>query len=181
MSSPKLWSSESTDSRVRKGEQLEAKGFIIATKKKKKNWRGRRRQPNTSVPKRTTTWPAGQDSNLQSSKVVPGDANARRFRSSSLSLVTWRSWNKMVSRLSPDGRLSLMAGGGEDASPLTGDPATASSVELLNVYLTGLVSVVQYLHGKDMKNFTELHLGAKQVLPGGRGSKCLPFTSYVTC
>lgn len=65
---------------------------------------------------------------LQSSKVVPGDANARRLRSSSLSLVTWRSWNKIVSRLSPDGRLSLMAGGGEDASPLTGDPATVSTL-----------------------------------------------------
>lgn len=73
-------------------------------------------------------WQAGQDFNLQSSKVVPGDANARRFRSSSLSLVTWRSWNKMVSRLSPDGRLSLMAGGGEDASPLTGEPATVSTL-----------------------------------------------------
>lgn len=50
----------------------------------------------------------------------------------------------MVSRLSPDGRLSLMAGGGEDASPLTGDPATASGVDVLNVYLTGLVGVVPY-------------------------------------
>lgn len=63
---------------------------------------------------------------LQSSKVVPGDASASRLRSSSLSLVTWRSWNKMVSRWSPDGRLSLMAGGGEDASPLTGEPAPVS-------------------------------------------------------
>lgn len=34
----------------------------------------------------------------------------------------------MVSRLSPDGRLSLMAGGGEDASPLTGEPATVSTL-----------------------------------------------------
>lgn len=65
---------------------------------------------------------------LQSSKVVPGDANARRLRSSSLSLVTWRSWNRMVSRLSPDGRLSFMAGGGEDASPFTGEPATVSTL-----------------------------------------------------
>lgn len=34
----------------------------------------------------------------------------------------------MVSRLSPDGRLSLMAGGGEDASPLTGEPARMSTL-----------------------------------------------------
>lgn len=33
----------------------------------------------------------------------------------------------MVSRLSPDGRLSLIAGGEEDASPLTGEPATAAT------------------------------------------------------
>lgn len=75
-----------------------------------------------------TIWQAGWDLHLQSSKVVPGDANARRLRSSSLSLVTWRSWNKMVSRLSPDGPLSLMAGGGEDASPLTGEPATLNTL-----------------------------------------------------
>lgn len=68
---------------------------------------------------------------LQSSKVVPGDANASRLRSSSLSRVTWRSWKRMVSRLSPVGRLSLMAGGGEDASPLTGEPAAARSRESL--------------------------------------------------
>lgn len=68
---------------------------------------------------------------LQSSKVVPGDASARRLRSSSLSLVTWRSWNRIVSRLSPAGRLSLMAGGGEEASPFTGEPATASTLAAL--------------------------------------------------
>lgn len=73
----------------------------------------------------------GGDLYLQSSKVVPGDAKARRLRSSSLSLVTWRSWNRIVSRLSPAGRLSLMAGGGEDASPFTGEPATASTLVVL--------------------------------------------------
>lgn len=34
----------------------------------------------------------------------------------------------MVSRLSPECRLSLMAGGGEDASPLTGEPAAERDV-----------------------------------------------------
>lgn len=68
-----------------------------------------------------------QDSHLQSSKVVPGDAKARRFRSSSRSLVTWRSCNMMVSRLSTVCRLSLVAGGGEAASPLTGEPALVST------------------------------------------------------
>lgn len=64
---------------------------------------------------------------LQSSKVVPGDARAKRLRSSSLSRVTWRSWNRMVSRLSPAGRLSLTAGGGDEAEPLPGgEPATVS-------------------------------------------------------
>lgn len=92
----------------------------------------------------TTTWQPGQDLHLQSSKVVPGDANARRLRSSSLSLVTWRSWNKMVSRLSPDGLLSLMAGGGEDASPFTGEPWTHYQM-LGHVSLTTSV-IIQMLH-----------------------------------
>lgn len=76
----------------------------------------------------TTIWQTGQDLHLQSSKVVPGDANARRLRSSSRSLVTWRSCSKMVSRLSPECRLSLIAGGGEDASPLTGEPGTVNTL-----------------------------------------------------
>lgn len=35
----------------------------------------------------------------------------------------------MVSRLSLAGRLSLMAGGGEDASPFTGEPARVSRLQ----------------------------------------------------
>lgn len=116
-------------------------------KKKKKSiysiWTVYALQPNTSAPKGGrgtvgTTWQSGNSSHLQSSKVVPGEASARRFRSSSRSLVTWRSWKRMVSRLSPDGRLSLMAGGGEDASPLTGEPAAwSTSSEAEAIYPKG--------------------------------------------
>lgn len=84
-----------------------------------------------------SAWQAGGDLYLQSSKVVPGDANASRLRSSSLSLVTWRSWNRIASRLSPAGRLSLMAGGGEEASPFTGEPETTTgTLEALVLFPT---------------------------------------------
>lgn len=87
---------------------------------------GKKKRNKTATT--TKTWQTGRDLHLQSSKVVPGDANARRLRSSSRSLVTWRSCNKMESKLSPECRLSLIAGGGEDASPLTGEPATVSTL-----------------------------------------------------
>lgn len=52
---------------------------------------------------------------LQSSKVDPGEDRARRFRNSSRSRVTWRSWNKMVSNFSFICLTSITAGGGDDA------------------------------------------------------------------
>lgn len=55
------------------------------------------------------------EGHLQSSKVVPGEARASRLRSSSRSLVTCLSWNRMASPFSLVGRLSLSAGGGEEA------------------------------------------------------------------
>lgn len=103
---------------------------------------GKRRESSQTEPGPTgqkaaaSAWQAGGDLYLQSSKVVPGDASARRLRSSSLSLVTWRSWKRIVSRLSPAGRLSLMAGGGEEASPFTGEPATAGTLATLVLLLT---------------------------------------------
>lgn len=60
---------------------------------------------------------------LQSSKVVPGEARASRLRSSSRSLVTCLSWNRTASPFSLAGRLSLSAGGGEEAL----EPATLST------------------------------------------------------
>lgn len=52
---------------------------------------------------------------LQSSKVVPGEERARRFRRSSLSRVTCLSWNRTVSIFSFTWWLSMWAGGGEEA------------------------------------------------------------------
>lgn len=142
-----LGSTLSISSLISAGSSPYQSGFK-KKKKKKKNYvaindlerrnvplfmEGKRKESSQTEPLPTgqkaaaSAWQAGGDLYLQSSKVVPGDANARRLRSSSLSLVTWRSWNRIVSRLSLAGRLSLMAGGGEDASPFTGEPATAST------------------------------------------------------
>lgn len=95
-------------------------------------WEGASVQIKIAVTIGTAKNPS-QDLHLQSSKVVPGDAKARRFRSSSRSLVTWRSCSMMVSRLSTGCRLSFVAGGGEAASPLTGEPAGMSTNRHKNV------------------------------------------------
>lgn len=60
---------------------------------------------------------------LQSSKVDPGDESASRLRSSSLSRVTCRSWNNIVSSFS---LICLVSdtGGGDDALPVVPDQET---------------------------------------------------------
>lgn len=60
---------------------------------------------------------------LQSSKVDPGDESASRLRSSSLSRVTWRSWNSIVSSFSLICLVSV-TGGGDDALPVVPDQKT---------------------------------------------------------
>lgn len=105
------------------------KNSVIINNLEEKQPSSQREPFPTGLKAAASAWRAGGDLYLQSSKVVPGDANARRLRSSSLSLVTWRSWNRIVSRLSLAGRLSLIAGGGEDASPFTGEPAGVSKLQ----------------------------------------------------